>query len=113
MALYFPPSRRVRSRRDFLAIYAEGRKFHARHFLLCAAYKPGEPQRVGFSVSRKVGNAVRRNRFKRLLREFFRTFGMSFPGLQMVVTVKSAPGRFGLGDVSVQLTPLLLRLARE
>lgn len=111
--LDFPPTRRVRSRRDFLAIYADGRKYYTRHFLVFAL-SGGQPlQRVGVSVSRKVGNAVCRNRVKRILREFFRTFSMSFPGYQFVVVVKKGlPADIDLSVVSAELTPLLLRFAR-
>ena len=56
--------------------------------MLCAR---GRGLKVGFSVSRKVGNAVVRNRTKRRLRECFRPYlGDVKPGLYVIVARPSA-----------------------
>src|SRR3974377_775841 len=63
---------RMRQRADFLAA-APGRKVHAGAFVLQARRRDDEgPARVGFTVSKKVGNAVERNRVRRRLREMVR-----------------------------------------
>ena len=52
---------------------------------------PGRQLKVGFSVSRKVGNAVVRNRTKRRLRECFRPWlGDVKPGLYVIIARPSA-----------------------
>lgn len=63
---------RLRQRADFLAA-ATGAKAPAAAFVLQARLRQdiGEP-RVGFTVSKKVGNAVERNRVRRRLREIVR-----------------------------------------
>ena len=63
---------RMRQRADFLAA-ASGLKVHAGAFVLQARRRDDEgPARVGFTVSKKVGNAVERNRVRRRLREIVR-----------------------------------------
>ena len=66
----FPQSARLRKRGDFLSIQANGQRVHTQHFVVMVAR--GGSGRVGITVSSKVGNAVTRNRLKRLLREFVR-----------------------------------------
>ena len=63
---------RLRQRADFLAA-AAGVKAPATAFVLQARERADEgPARVGFTVSKKVGNAVERNRVRRRLREIVR-----------------------------------------
>lgn len=63
---------RLRQRADFLAA-AGGVKVPSSGFVLQARDRNDkDPARVGFTVSRKVGNAVERNRVRRRLRELVR-----------------------------------------
>ncbi|MDE2029797.1 MAG: ribonuclease P protein component [Alphaproteobacteria bacterium] len=60
----------IRKRADFLAVAASGKKWVAPGFILQigAAHDPAPAIRYGLTASRKVGNAVTRNRAKRRLR---------------------------------------------
>ncbi len=63
---------RMRQRADFLAA-ASGLKVHAGGFVLQARRREDQgPARIGLTVSKKVGNAVERNRVRRRLREIVR-----------------------------------------
>jgi ribonuclease P protein component len=58
----------LKRRADFLRIAASGLRRVTPAFILQAAPAPEGKQRIGFTCSRKVGNAVARNRAKRRLR---------------------------------------------
>ena len=68
------PPARLKARRDFLYV-AGGRKGHSGLFTVQARpqAEPMAGPRVGLTVTKKVGNAVERNRIKRRLREALRT----------------------------------------
>ena len=60
---------RLRKSRDFAAARRGGRSWSDKLLVLIARRTDGETCRYGFSVSKRVGNAVARNRVKRRLRE--------------------------------------------
>ena len=71
----------IKNRRDFLSATARGRKFVAGTFILQmltrdAAHPAAEAPRFGFTVTKKMGNAVVRNRIKRRLRAAVREAAM-------------------------------------
>jgi len=70
----FPKSRRLRKRADYLAVQRGGKTQHCRYFVVVSEQqvKERESGRLGITVSKKVGNAVARNRVKRVVREFAR-----------------------------------------
>jgi ribonuclease P protein component len=64
--------KRLRQRADFLAAAAGARAPVSGFVLQALNRREDGPVRVGFTVSKKVGNAVERNRVRRRLRELVR-----------------------------------------
>lgn len=57
---------------QFKKVYSEGRYYAEKYIVLYIIRNNSEVNHVGFSVSKKVGNSVIRNRVKRLMKENFR-----------------------------------------
>jgi ribonuclease P protein component len=96
----FPKDRRVRKRSEYLRIQETGSRITLPSaIVLVAARSDDGPARLGITVTRKFGNAVARNRAKRLFREFFRGAGTLLPrGVDLVVIPKaSVAGSLSLG----------------
>ena len=93
MSEKFPKNHRLLKQSEFDEVF-RGSVFAANETLVAQAVASETPGiRIGLSVSRKVGNAVVRNRWKRLIREAFRqqraeleaAFMTSGQGLNLVV----------------------------
>ena len=86
----------LKKRPDFLRVSAKGRKAVAAHFILLACEQPegapaGGEARCGFTVTRKLGNAVARNRIRRRLREAVRRETESMrPGFDYVLIARNS-----------------------
>lgn len=63
-----PASYRLRRRNDFDRVYRRGQSKACPAFVLYCKRNGGQATRIGFSVSKKFGKAVQRNRIKRQLR---------------------------------------------
>ena len=65
-----PPG--LRKRREFLRVQNGGKRFRGQLMALLIAPNDHHPARIGYTVSRKVGGAVVRNRVRRRLKEIAR-----------------------------------------
>jgi ribonuclease P protein component len=65
-----PPPARLKRRAEFLRVAAKGRKTATHGLVLQALSRDDQgPARIGFTVTKKIGNAVVRNRSRRRLKE--------------------------------------------
>jgi ribonuclease P protein component len=76
---------RLKTRGQFDAVYAARMSRAVGPLIIHACPNGVGHTRLGLSVSKRVGGAVRRNRFKRLLREAFRQARPDLPGAYDVV----------------------------
>ena len=105
---------RLQQRVDYLAVQTGGMKLHGRHVLAIAQRRiESSPRgRLGLTVTKKVGNAVVRNRIKRLLREWLRQNGWVPTGWDMVLVAKdSAARQLHPDDFAPDLTRILRQLS--
>lgn len=66
------PQERIRKKEDFSRLYTQGRRYHGKYIILIYLSNSVDLSRMSAVVSKKHGNAVRRNRIKRQIRALFR-----------------------------------------
>ena len=114
MPLTWPRERRITRRAEYTACYNGGQRRFTKYFVVFT-YDPGSigHGRLGLAVTKKCGNAVARNRIKRVLRSFFRLHQLEMPSLDIVVTPKKhlRADKFSLALAESELLPLLGELA--
>lgn len=66
------PQERIRKRKDFLFLYKKGKRYRGKYFNLIYLSNDFSFSRMAVIVSKKVGNAVKRNKIKRQMRTLFR-----------------------------------------
>ena len=75
---------------DFRHIYAKGKSCVSPYLVVYCRKNRSDVNRVGFTVSAKLGNAVCRNRVRRRLREIYRlNSGSLAPGHDIVIVARS------------------------
>lgn len=110
----FGKEERITKRQDYLRIYAQGKRVYSKNFTIIICPNQTDIRRLGITVGKKVGNAVERNRVKRLLREFFRlNKSRLLPSLDIVIIAKKGILPLTYQNVYAELAGSLLHQRAE
>lgn len=84
---------------DFDRVFKKNHRSRDQHFIVLARHNNLPYARLGMAISRKAaGDAVPRNRLKRMVRESFRNTPENFPGVDCVVMARPGAAKQG-GDI--------------
>lgn len=99
----------LKSRKDISRVFADGMRTGDRQLLVIALKNDAntEYSRVCVAVSKKHGNAVQRNRLKRLLREAYRLTGSARPAGYDIVLLPRVGVKFDLEGLKKSIGKLL------
>lgn len=99
----------LKNTQEFGRVYKNGKSLANRYLVLYVLENGLDYNRIGISVSKKVGNSVVRHRTTRLIREGFRLNGDVFSkGLDLVVIARGT----AKGKGQAEITGALLHLAK-
>jgi len=105
----FPKSKRLLNRRDFVNLNRSGERYRTKHFTIIAKQNGLKITRLGITVNKKTGNAVRRNKVKRLVREYFRLHQNQFPqGYDIVFIAKTGIADLMYGSLKEELGEIIV-----
>ena len=97
-------SESLKSNRDFKNVYNNGKSYANRYLIMYVLENNLDKNRLGISVSKKVGNSVVRHHITRLVRESYRLHEEMFnSGLDIVVIARTNAGAAKYSDIESAL----------
>jgi ribonuclease P protein component len=103
-------SESLKSNRDFKIVYGKGKSFANKYLVMYVLENGTEYNKLGISVSKKVGNSVVRHHLTRLVRESYRLHEDMFnSGLDMVVVLRVTAKAARYSDIESALLHLSRR----
>ncbi|MBQ8327900.1 MAG: ribonuclease P protein component [Lachnospiraceae bacterium] len=100
-------SESLKDYRDFKNVYSNGKSFANRYLIMYVLENNQELNRLGISVSKKVGNSVVRHRITRLVRESYRLHENIFnSGLDIVVVARNSASEVNYAEIESALLHL-------
>lgn len=100
-------SESLRKNRQFQFVYKYGRSYANKYLVMYIKENGLGMNRIGISVSKKVGNSVVRHRVKRLIKESYRLHENVFnSGLDMVIVARVGASEVGFYEIEKALLHL-------
>ncbi len=101
---------RIRKRRDFLLAQEKGHRFVCDTMIVLLRENDYGCNRLGITASKRVGNAVERNRVKRWVREVFRYMKRELDGgIDLVVIARKKALESGIKKIRHDLHSVLMK----
>ncbi|MGQ3685955.1 MAG: ribonuclease P protein component [Candidatus Loosdrechtia sp.] len=115
MDFRFTKAEHLTLNREFERVFGEGKVFKSDTLVLYVILNDIRHSRLGLVVSKKVGNAVRRNRVKRLLREVYRLnkHMLTVPVDIIAIPRHSFSSDLKLSDIEEGFRDLILKINKE
>lgn len=95
---------------EFESVYKSQKRWHNRYFILFFKENTNTQKRIGFCVSKKIGNAVCRNSIKRRFRSIYRESIPKLKNGDMVLLAKSGVDKIAYKTLRNDYNYALLRL---
>lgn len=109
----FPKAVRLRKRYEFTSVSSSGFKRITPNFIIVYGRNELIHPRIGITVSKRVGNAVCRNRLKRYIREVFRNNKQLFIKADFNIIARSGAGHLEYAAVCQELANALGRIGQQ
>lgn len=108
-----PIIEKLRKNNDFSVVYKKGKYIVTKQIVLYYKKNDLDVTRVGFSVSKKVGKSVTRNRAKRLIKESFRLNYKNPVCYDLIFVARSGIDEFSFAEIEKALKYLLRKLPQQ
>lgn len=96
-------SYRIKKNEDFQLIYRKGKSVANRQFVVYRLDNQVTHFRLGISVSKKIGNAVHRNRIKRAIRESFTKHKRDIVAADFIVIARQPADQMSVEEINKSL----------
>ncbi len=98
----------LRKNSDFQAVYKSGKSYANKYLVIYTSKNGTDRNRLGISVSKKVGNSVVRHRIKRLVKESYRLHELMFnSGLDIAVIARQGSDACDYASIESALLHLM------
>lgn len=105
---------RLHKRKEFQKVFDEGKIFNNEQIKVFALLNNSPVSRLGLVVGRKFGNAVKRNRFKRIFREAYRLNKRLLEnGIDLIILPRPGLVELSLNSIEEKFVDLLTQINKQ